>query len=172
MRMFHKKDGGVVQLIGKEKMQEWPVELPLIFVEYIRDKQLDTYGDNKVKKEVSDYLDEILADVAIPRLLSVLEGDDQEEIVTALRRIEDLSKKNIDLVKPIKNYLQNLLKNKNKEIVKLAQSISSNFEKAERKKELAKKRKIMREKENLFLEGKISSEEYAKSRKEYLTLKE
>ena len=37
MRIFKTKDGGVVQLVDKKKMQEWPVELPLLFVEYIRD---------------------------------------------------------------------------------------------------------------------------------------
>ncbi len=172
MRIFQKKDGGIVQLIGKEKMQDWPVELPLVFIEYIRDKQLGTYGDNKVEKEISAYLDEILKDVAIPRLISVLEGDDQDEIILALKRIEELSKKNIEMARPIKPYLENLLKNKNKNITDIAQSISNNFQKAERRKELAKKRSIMRDKENQFLAGKISGEEYAKARKEYLTLKE
>jgi DNA-binding phage protein len=172
MRIFHKKDGGIVQLIDKDKMNEWPVELPLIFIEYIREKQLDKYDDLKIKKEISVYLDEILKDVAIPRLISVLEGNNDEEIISALERIEDLSKKNIEMTTPIKQYLGNLLKNKNKTIVKLAQNVSNNFQKAERKKEIAKKRKIMREKEQDFLSGKISGEEYAKIRKEYLTLKE
>jgi len=172
MRIFHKKDGGIIQLIGKDKMLEWPVELPLVFIEYIREKQLPTYGDNKIQKEVSDYLDEILKDVAIPRLISVLEGKNLDEIILALERIEELSKKNVDMAKPIQPYLNNLLNNPNKDIKKFAQNISENFQKAERKKELAKKRKIMREKENLFLEGKISGEEYVKTRKEYLTLKE
>jgi DNA-binding phage protein len=172
MKLFQKKDGGIVQLIGKEKMQEWPVELPLIFIEYIRDKQLGTYGDTKVEKEISAYLDEILKDVAIPRLISVLGGDDQEEIILALERIEELSKKNTEMARPIKSYLENLLKNQNQNIVKLAQSITDNFQKADRKKELAKKRSIMREKEKQFLAGKISGEEYAKARREYLTLKD
>ena len=43
MRIFHKNDGGIIQLIDKEKMEEWSVELPLIFIEYIKDKQLDKY---------------------------------------------------------------------------------------------------------------------------------
>ena len=68
--------------------------------------------------------------------------------------------------------MENLLKNNNKNIVKLAQSITDNFQKADRKKELAKKRSIMREKEKQFLAGKISGEEYAKARREYLTLKD
>ncbi|TFG00517.1 MAG: hypothetical protein EU540_05235 [Promethearchaeota archaeon] len=153
-------------------MQEWPVELPLIFIEYIREKQIEKYEDAKVKKEISTYLNEILKDVAIPRLISVLEGDNNEETISALQRIEELSKKNIEMTRPIKPYLNNLLKHKNKKIVTLAQNISNNFTKADRKKELAKKRKIMQEKEKEFLAGKISGEEYARTRKEYLTLKE
>ena len=170
IRIFKKKDGGVVQLIDKEDMKEWPIELPLLFIEYIRNKQLDSYGS--AKKEVEKYLDEIMGDVAIPRLVSVLEGDDKEKIILALTRIEEISRKDVDIAKPIKKYLTDLLKKNNKQIVKLAQAISKNFTNAERKKELAQKRKIMREKEKSFLEGKISGEEYAKARKEYLTLKE
>jgi hypothetical protein len=172
MRIFHKKDGGIVQLIDKKKLQEWPVELPLIFIEYVREKQLDKYGDNNLKKEISAYLEEILKDVAIPRLISVLEGSDTEESILALTRIEEISKKNVEMAKPIKPFLDNLLKSDNKDIKNLTQSIIKNFEKAERRKELAKKRKIMKEKEEQFLAGKISNEEYAKARKEYLTLKE
>ncbi|MFW9973080.1 MAG: hypothetical protein ACFFDF_23055 [Candidatus Odinarchaeota archaeon] len=170
MRIFKKKDGGVVQLIDKEDMKEWPIELPLLFIEYIKSKQLDSYGS--AKKEVEKYLDEIMEDVAIPRLVRVLEGDDNEKIILALTRIGEISRKDIDMAKPIKKYLPDLLRKNDKQIVKLAQTISKDFSNAERKKELAQKRKIMREKEKSFLEGKISGEEYAKERKEYLTLKE
>ena len=170
IRIFKKKDGGFVQLIDKEDMAEWPIELPLLFIEYIRTKQLGSYGD--AKKEIEKYLDDIMSDVAIPRLVSVLEGDDNEKIIIALSRIEEISRKDVDMAKPIKKYLTDLLKKNNKQIVKLTQTISKNFASAERKKDLAQKRKIMREKEKSFLEGKISGEEYAKARKEYLTLKE
>ncbi|MFX1329862.1 MAG: hypothetical protein ACFE91_17160, partial [Promethearchaeota archaeon] len=84
----------------------------------------------------------------------------------------EISKKDVDMAKPIKKYLDNLLEKKDKDIINLAQLISNNFIKADRRKELAKKRKIMQEKEKLFLDGKISGEEYAKARKDYLTLKE
>jgi DNA-binding phage protein len=170
IKIFRLKNGGVVQLADKEKMQEWPIELPLLFIEYIRNKQLDSYGS--AKKEVEKYLDEILEDVAIPRLISVLKGVDNEEIILALTRIEEISRKNAEMAKPINKYLDELLKRNDKQIVKLAKTILGNFAKAERKKELTKKRKIMRDKEKLFLEGKINGEEYAKARKEYLTLKE
>jgi hypothetical protein len=170
IKVFKKKDGGVIQLVGKEKMKEWPIELPLLFIEYIRNKQIDSYGS--ARKDVENYLNEVMKDVAIPRLISVLKGVDDDEIILALTRIEEISRKDADIAKPIKKYLEDLLNKDNKQIVKLAQTISNNFTKAERKKELAQKRKIMREKEQLFLEGKISGEEYAKARKEYLTLKD
>ena len=150
-------------------MQNWPIELPLLFIEYIRSNQLDKYGP--VKKEVEEYLDEVMKDVAIPRLISVLEGNEDEEIISSLERIEELSKKNIEMTKPIKSYLDNLINRKNKKIVNLAQNISKIFERAARNKEIAKNRKIMRDKERDFLAGKISAQEYAKIRKEYLTLK-
>jgi len=172
MRIFNKKSGGVVQLIDKDKMQEWPVELPLIFVEYIREKQLKTYEGSQLKKEVSQYLDEILKEVAIPRLISVLEGKSTEETISALLRIEELSKKNIEMTRPIRPYLNKLLKNTDKKVVKLAQNISNNFDQVDRRKNLAQKRKEMREKEKQFLSGKLSAADYAKARREYLTLKE
>jgi len=170
MKIFQKKDGGIIQLVDKETMQEWPIELPLLFIEYIRSNQLDGYG--AVKKQVEDYLDEILKEVAIPSLITVLEGDNSEEIILALTRIEEISKKKVETAKPIKGYLENLKKNKNKTIVELANKIEDNFAKADRKKELAKKRKTMQLMEQQFLEGKISGEEYAKARKDYLLLKE
>lgn len=172
MRIFNKKNGGIVQLIDKEKLREWPTELPLLFVEYIRSNQLENYEDTQVKKQVESYLDEIMKDVAIPKFINVLEGEEVEKSISALTRLEELSKKKIEMVSPIKPYLEKLQKNKNKEVVKLAKNISNNFQKAERKKELAKKRKIMQQKEKDFLAGKLNGDEYAKARKDYLILKE
>ena len=169
LKLFKRKDGVIIQLIDKDKMQNWPIELPLIFIEYIRSNQLDTYGS--AKKEVEKYLDEVMKDVAVPRLISVLEGNEDDEIISALERIEELAKKNIEMTTPIKPYLNNLVDSKNKDIGNLAKNISKVFERAARNKEIAKNRKIMREKERDFLAGKINAEEYAKLRKEYLTLK-
>jgi len=172
LKIFYKKDGGIVQLIDKEKMKEWSIELPLIFIEYIRNNQLNSYNDPKLKKEIEKYLDEVLTDVAIPGLIGVLDGDNIEEVNRALVRIEEIAKKNIEMVKPIKPYIEKLIKKNNKEVQNLSNSIIDKFKKAERKKKLAEKRKIMQEKEKLFLAGNLSGEEYAKARKEYLVLKE
>jgi hypothetical protein len=171
MRIFQKKDGGIVQIIDKEKMKEWPVELPLIFIEYIRNNQLKSYDDNKLKKEVESFLDDVLNNVAIPRLIDVLESDKEDKILEALIRLEELSKKNIDQMEPIKPYLTRLSSLKNEEINALLEKISDRFAKEESRKEVAAKRKLMQQKEKEFLEGKISGDEYAKIRKEYLLLR-
>lgn len=169
--MFQKKDGGIVQLIDKEKMEEWPVELPLIFIEYVKNNQLKSYDDNILKKEVENYLNEVLNDVAIPRLIEVLESDKEDEILDALIRLEELSKKNIDQMEPIKPYLKKLATLKNEKVQNLLTKISERFSSEEKKKKLDTKRKLMQQKEKDFLAGKISGEEYAKIRKEYLLLR-
>ena len=171
IRVFQNKDGSIVQIIDKKKMEEWPIELPLIFIEYMKNNLLKTYDDNKVRKEVENYLDEILNDVAIPRLIDVLESDKEDEILEALIRLDALSKKNIDQMESIKPYLTKLKSLKNKEIQNLLGSISDQFDKEEHRKELVAKRKLMQQKEKEFLEGKISGEDYAKIRKEYLLLR-
>ena len=171
MKVFQKKDGGIVQIIDKDKMKEWPVELPLIFIEYIRNNQLKSYDDNNLKKEVESFLDDVLNDVAIPRLIDVLESDKEDKILEALIRLEELSKKNIDQMEPIKPYLSRLSSLKNEEIKALLEKISDRFTKEEIRKEVAAKRKLMQQKEKEFLEGKISGDEYAKIRKEYLLLR-
>lgn len=153
-------------------MKDWPIELPLIFIEYIRNEKLDTYQDKKVKKEIEEYLDEILKEVAIPRLIEVLDGDQDDEIISALKRIEDIARKKIEMVNPMKSYIKDLQQKKNKEIASASENILKLFEKAERRKKLEEKRKIMQQKEKDFLAGKIDGEEYAKARKEYLLLKE
>jgi hypothetical protein len=169
--VFQKKDGGIVQLIDKEKMEEWPVELPLIFIEYVKNNQLKSYDDNILKKEVENYLNEVLNDVAIPRLIDVLESDKEDEILDALIRLEELSKKNIDQMEPIKPYLKKLATLKNEKVQNLLTKISERFSSEEKKKKLDTKRKLMQQKEKDFLAGKISGEEYAKIRKEYLLLR-
>jgi hypothetical protein len=170
MRIFRKKDGGIVQLIGKKKMESWPIELPLIFIEYIREKKLESYGD--VKKDVEEYLDEILEDVAIPRLIEVLEGEDTEEIIAALNRIKEIADENLDMTRPIKPYLEDLENNKNKEIQKISKDILKLFAKEERRKELNKRRKVMQDKEEKFMNGEISAEEYAQARKDYIAFRD
>jgi hypothetical protein len=170
MRTFRRKDGGVIQLIDKEKMNDWPVELPLIYIEYIRSERMETYGD--AQKEVSNYLDDVLKDVAVPRLIEVLEGDNVDEILDALERIAKIADQNLDMARPIKPYLEDLIESKNKEIKGRADDILDEFRKEKRRKELNKRRRKMKEKEDLFMEGKISADEYAEARRNYIEFRD
>ncbi len=170
MKLFRKKNGGVIQLVDKERMMDWSVELPLIYVEYIRSERMDTYED--AKKDVSEYLNAVLKDVAVPRLIEVLEGENIEEIINALERIEHIANENLDMARPIKPYLEDLTAKNNKQVKERADAILNLFRKEERRKELNKRRKKMEEKEELFIEGKISAEEYAEARKKYIKFRD
>jgi hypothetical protein len=74
-------------------------------------------------------------------------------------------------MEPIKPYLKKLTSLKNEEVQNLLTKISERFRSEEKRKELAAKRKLMQQKEKEFLAGKISGEEYATIRKEYLLLR-
>jgi hypothetical protein len=127
IKLFHKDDGGVIQLIELEKIQDWSVEMPLIFVEYIKSNKLRTYRDDKVEEEISQYLDEILNKTAIPKIKKIFEGSNNEEILSTLSIFEDLSETNNRAVNPIQNLLENLTKHTNKSIASQAQKILSNI---------------------------------------------
>lgn len=127
MKLFHKDDGGVIQLIELEKIQDWTVEMPFIFVEYIKSNKLRTYRDAKVEAEISQYLDEILNKTAIPKIKQIFEGSNYEEILSTLSVFEELSETNNRAVNPIQNLLENLTKQTNKSIASQARKILSNI---------------------------------------------
>jgi hypothetical protein len=127
IKIFYKKDGGVVQLIEMEKIKEWPLELPLIFTDYIRSYKLKTYRDPKVEGEINKYLDEIINKLAIPRVKEVFEGDDLEELQSTLKLFEELSETNTGAVSLISPLLEDLTKNTYKTISSKAQKILKNI---------------------------------------------
>ncbi len=127
MKIFYKENGGVIQLIEEEKIQNWPIELSFIFVEYIRNNKLRSYRDDKVQNEISKYLDEILTSIAIPKLKKVFENNDQDEIISILEKFQELSESNVKAANHISPFLDNLLNNPNKKIAKRAKNISQNL---------------------------------------------
>ncbi|MFX1278284.1 MAG: hypothetical protein ACFFA3_02635 [Promethearchaeota archaeon] len=127
IRIFRKKDGGIVQLIDKEKIVEWPIELPLKFVEDIKSK-LKSYRDEKVEEEIALYLDDILNSIAIPNIKEIFESGDQETVNSVLTSFEELSESNAGAVKPITSLLKSLTKNNNKKVIESAQRILTNLE--------------------------------------------
>lgn len=127
IKLFYKDDGGVIQLIELEKINEWPIEMPFIFVEYIKSNKLRSYRDPKIEAEISQYLNEILNKTAIPKVKQIFEGSNQEEILSILSIFEELSETNTRAVIPIQNLLENLTKQTNKTIASQAQKILANI---------------------------------------------
>ncbi len=127
IKLFYKEDGGIVQLIEMEKIQEWPIEMPFIFVEYIKSNKLRSYRDTKVEAEISKYLDDILNKTAFPRVKQIFLGSNHEEIRSTLSIFEELSESNSRAVIPIQTLLETLTKHTNKTIVSQARKILSNI---------------------------------------------
>ncbi|UCC19160.1 MAG: hypothetical protein JSV62_13825 [Promethearchaeota archaeon] len=127
IKLFYKENGGVIQLVELEKINEWPIEMPFIFVEYIKTNKLRTYRDPKVEEQISQYLSDILNKTAIPKVKQVFEGSNQEEILSILSIFEELSETNTRAVTPIQNLLENLTKQTNKTIVSQARKILTNI---------------------------------------------
>ncbi|MFX0135227.1 MAG: hypothetical protein ACFFDN_16405 [Candidatus Hodarchaeota archaeon] len=127
IKLFHKDDGGVIQLIEIEKINEWPIEMPFIFVEYIRSNKLRSYRDPKIQAEISQYINEILNKTAIPKVKQIFNESNQEEILSILSIFEELSETNTRAVIPIQNLLENLTKQTNKKIATQAQRILKNI---------------------------------------------
>lgn len=126
IRIFHKKDGGIVQLIDKEKIQDWPVELPLKFVEDVRSK-LKSYRDEKIEEEISNYLDDIIANLAIPKIKETFDNAPKDTVISILSSFEQLSETNVGAIKPIQFLLENLTNNNNKTIAETAKRILNNL---------------------------------------------
>jgi hypothetical protein len=127
MKLFYKDNGGVIQLIEMEKIQEWSVEMPFIFVEYIRSNKLRSYRDAKVEAEISKYLNEILNKTAIPQIQKIFESNNEEEILPTLSIFEDLSETNSRAVIPIQNLLEKLANKTDKKIVSQSRRILANI---------------------------------------------
>ena len=127
MKLFHKDDDGVIQLIELEKIKEWSIEMPFIFVEYIRSNKLRSYRDPKAEAEISQYLGEILNKTAIPKVKKIFEGSNHDEILSILSIFEELSETNSRAVIPIQNLLESLTTQTNKTIVTQARKILSNI---------------------------------------------
>ena len=127
IKLFSKDNGGVIQLIEMEKIQEWPIEMPFIFVEYIKNNKLRTYRDANVETEISQYLDEILNKIAIPKVKNILNGPNKDEILSTLSIFEELSENNSRAVIPLQELFENLTKDSNNKIVSQTKRILTNI---------------------------------------------
>ena len=71
MKIFRASDNRIIQLTDPEKIKMWNPEMPLLFIGFIREKRLPFYHKS-IQKPISDYLDEILEQIAIPKLSEAL----------------------------------------------------------------------------------------------------
>jgi len=127
MKIFNKTDGGIIQLIEKEKIQEWPIELPLKFIQYIKINKLRSYRDPKVEKDISNYLDEILKEIAAPKIKNLFNKGDTKEIINTLDIFEVLSETNSGAIRLIEDLIQGISTNTNKSISSRARKIINNL---------------------------------------------
>jgi len=127
MRIFKKNDGGIVQLINKEKIREWPPELPFIFIEEIKTNRLPKYRDETVQDQIQKYLEDLEKNIAIPRLKKSLESSNDNDLLLLLERLEDKTQTRSEIFKFIKPNLEKLTNSNNSKIKKLAKEVLNNI---------------------------------------------
>lgn len=178
MKLFRSSDNRIAQIVDIDTIKQWNPELPLIFIGFIREKRLPNYHKS-IQKQVADYLDEILTQVAIPKLSNALSSPDVEERMKVAQNIATLSESNPDQLSIALPQIEKVIKEeKSKEVISLMQKAVKNYEKAQKRKLTAQKRKQltelrkkMDEFDELFAQGKLSDEDYIKEQKNYLKLK-
>ncbi|MBN2154910.1 MAG: hypothetical protein JW776_02570 [Candidatus Lokiarchaeota archaeon] len=171
--VYRLSDDRIIQIASKEKMKKWTGEVPLVYINYIRDSHLKNYGSKKDQKEISDYLDEAMEEIAVPKLIAALESHNDDEVMAVLTRIEELSRKDPDLVKITLSNVERKQHHPNKDISKLAEKIQKNYDRAMKrrqiKKQLEDNEKIGgtdAELDQKLIRGDISENEYLRLKKE------
>jgi hypothetical protein len=173
MKVFHLSDNRIVQIASKEKMQKWVGEQPLVYINYIQDSQLRTYGSKKNQKDIAVYLDEAMEEIAIPKLIEALESPNYDVVIDILTRIEELSRKQPDLIKITLSHVEKKQAHPENEIANLATKIQKNYDKAMKRREI-KKRLSANEKaggsdaelDRKLVSGDISESEYLRLKRE------
>ncbi|MHA1819100.1 MAG: hypothetical protein ACTSU2_01100 [Promethearchaeota archaeon] len=173
MKIFRTSDNRIIQLASKKKIKYWPVELPIIYVSYIRENFLHTYGSKRDQKKIDSYLEEVMQEIAIPKLVDGLEKSEKKQVISILKRLEALSRSKPDLIKITIPSIEKKIKDDDKEISKMAAKILKNYKNILKRREINKKLKNLpddKELDKKLLNGEISNEEYIKLKKKRLEL--
>jgi len=177
LKIFRNPGGRIYQLADEEKIKKWDAEMPLIFIGFIREKQLQNYPKS-VKKEVEAYLDNVLKNIAMPKLVNALKSPKDEERLKVAKNLMEISNTNPDLLKIALPQVEKCLNDKNKNIAEAMNKTLKNYKKAQKRKQTAKKRQILKklrsnmDKVDIDLdEGRISGEDYLIEQRKYLKLK-
>ena len=182
MKVFRTTDGRIVQMADKIMIEGWEAEMPLLFIGFIKEKRLPIYRKEYPKslvKAVEVYLDEVLENVAIPKLISALSSKDKEELLSVAENIVKISESNPDQLKIALPHLEKTVTtNSNKNIVKLLEKAVKNYQKAQKRKQTAQKRKKlgtlrkeMDEVDRSYADGNLTDAAYLIKQKDYLKLK-
>ncbi|MHA1721134.1 MAG: hypothetical protein ACTSWX_04520 [Promethearchaeota archaeon] len=176
MKIFQYKDK-LIQLADKKMIEHWNAEMPLLFIGYLRDKRLSSYPKS-VQKEVNEYLNDILENIAIPKLMKALTSDNVETRISVAHNIVQVSENNPEMLKIALEHIEKASNDINKEVANSMKKALKNYQKflrrkktAVKRKELNALRKKMDEIDAQFAEGKISDSEYIIEQKKYLKLK-
>jgi hypothetical protein len=177
IKIFRSTSGKIYQLADLEKIKSWDAEMPLIFVGYIREKQLSNYPKS-LQAEIESYLDEILENIAIPKLIKSLESPNVELRNKIGQNLLSISEANPDLLKIALPHIESKLNDSDKNFAETMNRTFKNYQKAQNKKKTAEKRKKLRKlREKMdkldvsLTEGSISDEEYILEQKRFLKLK-
>lgn len=173
MKVYHLSDSRIVQIASKEKMQKWEGETPLVYINYLRDSQLRSYGSKTNQKEIAKYLDEAMEEIAIPKLIEALNSMDDDVVIGILTRIEELSKKKPDLIKITLPHVEIKQNDSYSEISKLAIKIQKNYDRAMKRRHIKKKLEANEkaggsdaELDQKLVSGEITETEYLRLKKE------
>ena len=173
MKVYHLSDSRIVQIASKEKMKKWEGEAPLVYINYLRDSQLQSYGSKINQKEIANYLDEAMEEIAIPKLIEALNSTDDDVVVGILTRIEELSRKKPDLIKITLPHVEKKQNNTTSEISKLAIKIQKNYDRAMKRRQIKKKLEANEkaggtdsELDQKLISGEITETEYLRLKKE------
>ncbi|MFX0099212.1 MAG: hypothetical protein ACFFCS_06485, partial [Candidatus Hodarchaeota archaeon] len=120
-------------------------------------------------------LDEVLQEVAIPKLTDALTSDEVETRDNVTTRLVNISKKSPDMIKSVLKFLEKAEKDESEDSIKKKISqVIKNYERSVKRKKLAQKKKEldkkMKELDEKLLSGSIDSDEYVKVRKAALEL--
>lgn len=181
MKVFRTTDGRIVQMADRSQIEKWDAEMPLLFIGFIKEKRLPLYRKEYPKslvKAVEVYLDEILENVAIPKLISALSSNNKEELLNVAENIVKISEANPDQLKIALPHLEKTIPSASKTIAKLLEKAANNYKKAQKRKQTAQKRKkltALRKEMDIvdrnYSDGNLTDEEYLAKQKDYLKLK-
>lgn len=173
MKVFYQKDGGKVQLASPKKIERWEPEQPVLYVGWVRDNVLPKYSERKLKSEISDYLDEVMEQIAIPKLGNALQGDNVELKRSVATQLETISKEKPAMIEYAKEFLEDAQKDKDKQVSSALKAALANYEKYLEREKIKEKRAKLK-KQLSTLEKKLASGEevdndkYVDLRKKYL----